>query len=149
MSKLVEVDQLTPREFQQFQDVIYQRSGIKIGDRKISLLSNRIRRRLRASGFDDFESYFRFLTSADSGEWEHFLDAITTHETSFFRTEVHYEWLSATFLPEALAAHRQGRRPSRLRIWSAACASGAEPYSVAICLAENKYRMLDWSTSIL
>ena len=145
----MEVAQLTPVEFDRFRDVIYARSGIRIGDRKLSLLSNRIRRRLRACGFDDFDSYYRYLTSAGSHELEYFLDAITTNETSFFRTGTHFEWLNETFLPEVIAAHRRGEHEQTLRFWSAACASGAEPYSIAILLAENRFRLSGWSWEVL
>jgi chemotaxis protein methyltransferase CheR len=146
----VTADQLNPREFEQFRGFIYQRSGIKIGDRKVSLLSNRIRRRLKARGFADFKTYYRYLSSPQAAdELEYFLDAITTNETSFFRTPAHFQWLKSSFLPEVVAAQRRGERKPSLRFWSAACASGAEPYSIAICLAENKFRMPDWSITIL
>ena len=84
-----------------------------------------------------------------SRELESFLDAITTNETFFFRTAKHFDWLKTDLLTELIAQHRAGQRPPSLRIWSAGCASGAEPYSIAICLAENMYRLRDWSLQIL
>lgn len=144
------IEQLNAKEFQRFRAFIYEQSGIKIGEGKVSLLSNRIRRRLKTCGFVDFEAYYRFLTSPEAtGELEFFLDAITTNETFFFRTTAHFQWLSASFLPEVLAACHRGERPPALRFWSAACASGAEPFSIAICLAEHKLRLRDWSLNIL
>ncbi len=144
------VEQLTQREFDKFRGFIYEQSGIRIGDRKVSLLSNRIRQRLRACGFADFNTYYRYLTSPETtSELEHFLDAITTNETFFCRTSAHFEWLKSSFIPEVVAAQQRGERKPSLRFWSAACASGAEAYSIAICLAENKFRLRDWSIMIL
>ena len=77
------------------------------------------------------------------------MDAITTNETFFFRTEKHFDWLKTDLLTELVAQHRTSKRSPSLRIWSAGCASGAEPYSIAICLAENMYRLRDWSLQIL
>ncbi len=147
---LVKIEQLNPREFEQFRGFIYDKSGIKIGDRKVSLLSNRIRRRLQACGFSNFNTYYQYLTSPQAtNELQHFLDAVTTNETFFFRTESHFQWLESAFMPEVLAAYRRGERSAALRFWSAACASGAEPFSIAICLAQNRLRFRDWSIEIL
>lgn len=146
----MKIKQLKPREFELFRGFIYEKSGIKIGDRKVSLLSNRIRRRLQACGFVDFDTYYRHLTSPQAAaELQHFLDAVTTNETFFFRTSSHFEWLKSTLMPEVLGAQRRGERTASLRFWSAACASGAEPFSIALCLAENKFRLRDWSIKIL
>jgi chemotaxis protein methyltransferase CheR len=146
----VEIERLNPRQFDRFRKFIYKNSGIRIDDKKTALLSNRIRRRLRAGNFANFDVYYRYLTSPPGArELESFLDAITTSETSFFRTPDHFEWLRLHFLPELVAAARRGERQNSLRIWSAGCASGAEPYSIAICVAENAFRLRDWSVSIV
>jgi chemotaxis protein methyltransferase CheR len=144
----VELEQLNARQFDRFRDLIYRTSGIRIADNKQSLLSNRIRRRLRPG--QDFDAYYRYVTSPEgNGEIEHFLDAITTNETFFFRTESHFDWFRSDFLGEVVAAERRGERPRSLRIWSAGCATGAEPYSLAICLRENLYRLRDWTLEIV
>ena len=93
-----------------------------------------MRRRLRATGISSFAEYYAFLTSpAGGGEMPLFLDAITTNETYFFRDTQHYDWLGETFLPEivqqAVAAETA---QDVLRIWSAACSTGEEPYSIAL-----------------
>ncbi len=143
-------ERLSSQQFDQFRNFIYENSGIHVDKNKVTLLSNRIRRRVNAGGFEDFDAYYRFLTSPKgAGELSGFLDAITTNETFFFRTEKQFEWLSTDWLTEQLALHRAGRREPRLRIWSAGCASGAEPYSIAICLAENMFRLRDWSLQII
>ncbi len=143
-------ERLSSQQFDQFRNFIYENSGIHVDKNKVTLLSNRIRRRVHAGGFADFDAYYRFLTSPPgAGELGGFLDAITTNETFFFRTEKQFEWLSTDWLTEQVALHRTGRREPRLRIWSAGCASGAEPYSIAICLAENMFRLRDWSLQII
>lgn len=143
-------ERLNSQQFDRFQTFIYDKSGIKVDDKKVTLLSNRIRRRLQAGDFENFDVYYRFLTSAaGEAELECFLDAITTNETFFFRTEKHFEWLQHDLLPELVAQQRAGTRSRSLRIWSAGCASGAEPYTIAICLAENSSRLRDWSLQIL
>jgi len=142
--------QLNAGQFERFRKFIYTKSGIRVPDNKVSLLSNRIRRRLRAGDFCDFDAYYRYLTSLKGrGELSHFLDAITTNETFFFRTQPHFDWLSGEFFTSVVAEQRRGTRERRLRIWSAGCANGAEPYSIAICLDENRYRFRDWSMSVL
>ncbi len=146
----MELEQLNPTQFARFRDFIYEKSGIRMNDNKLSLLSNRIRRRLRASEFDGFEAYYRHLTSPRGlDELGPFLDEVTTNETSFFRTVAHFDWFKTDFLAQVVAAERQGKRRPALRIWSAACAGGAEPYTIAICLLENLYRLRGWSLTVL
>ncbi|MGF1579631.1 MAG: CheR family methyltransferase [Gemmataceae bacterium] len=146
----MELQQLNQRQFEQFRDFIYAKSGIRIDERKITLLSNRIRQRLKANDIADFDSYYRCLRSPlGTSELEHFLDAITTNETFFFRTQAHFDWLKSEFLSELLLAERSGRREKTIRIWSAGCATGAEPYTIAICLAEQAFRLREWELSIL
>jgi chemotaxis protein methyltransferase CheR len=146
----VELVQLSQRLFDKFREHIYKVSGIRVGDNKLSLLSNRIRRRLKAGSFADFESYYRYLTGPNGPkELEHFLDSITTNETFFFRTQRNFEWFQGEFLNSVLADERRGERARSLRIWSAGCATGAEPYSLALCLWENRYRLQGWSQTIV
>ena len=144
------LQRLTPQQVERFGSFIYDRCGIRIDSKKVTLLSNRLRRRLHAGGFKDFDEYYRHLTSPQgSSELSAFLDAITTNETFFFRTSKHFEWLSDQWLGEVVREHREGRRKPSLKIWSAGCSSGAEPYSIAICLAENMFRLKDWKLEIL
>ncbi len=146
----MELEQLNPKQFTRFRDFIYEKSGIRINDNKLSLLSNRIRRRLRGGEFEGFDAYYRHLTSPRGlDELGPFLDEVTTNETSFFRTVAHFDWFKTDFLSQVVAAERQGKRRPALRIWSAACAGGAEPYTIAICLLENLYRLRGWSLTIL
>ena len=146
----VNPSQLTLKEFQQFQAFILKLCGISVADNKITLLSNRIRRRLRATNIPDFEHYLAHVKSAaGKEELEGFLNAITTNETSFFRTEKHFDWLRTEFVETMIAQAKAGERQRRLRIWSAACSTGEEPYSIALCLAENQHKLSGWKSEIL
>jgi len=145
-----ELSQLRQGEFDRFRAFIYGESGIHIPEHKVSLLSNRIRRRVKASGFADFEKYYHYLAGPKGRrEVEKFIDAITTNETAFFRTESQFDWFRKEFLPSVLAEKRRRDRPRTLRVWSAACATGAEPYSIAICLYENRLRLQGWSVTVV
>lgn len=148
--RIVELERLNPQQFEKFSDFIYRQTGIRIDRRKTVLLSNRIRRRLQASEFDNFDDYYRFLTSAaGTRELDGFLDAITTNETFFFRTPKQFLWLKEQFIPSLVTAQRSGERAASLRILSAGCATGAEPYSIAICLAEDALRLRGWDLRVV
>lgn len=144
------IERLTAQQFEKFRSFIYAKCGVRIDEKKIAFLSNRIGKRLRRGGYEDFDVYYRHLLSRQGeSELTYFIDAITTRETYFFRTEKHFDWLSQEYLAELIAQHRAGEREASLRLWSAGCSSGAEPYSLAICLAENRYRLRDWSLEVL
>lgn len=147
---MTDPEKLSPQQFGRFRDFIYRQSGIRMDVSKVTLVSNRIRRRLRAGAFADFDAYYSHLTSrAGLGELEQFLDAITTNETHFFRTPAHFEWFKQEFLAEMIASQRQRVQPAAFRVWSAACSTGEEPYSLAICVAEDRLRLKNWQISIV
>ena len=138
----MEHQQLTDAEFAEFQKLIFRLCGIQVPANKVMLLSNRIRRRLRATGTAGYADYLRLLkTRAGNDELAHFLDAITTNETSFFRTEKQFQWLQSEFLDDVCGRIRNGSHPATLRLWSAACSTGQEPGTMAICLAEQSVRL--------
>jgi len=142
--------QLTTRQFALFQDLIYRKSGIRMDPSKITLVTNRIRRRLQAKHLTDFDDYYRLVTSPGADEEAQlFLDAITTNETSFFRTPEHFAWFQGTFLREMVARFRAGQHPREIRVWSAACSTGEEPYSLAICLFEHRFHWHGCCPSVL
>lgn len=145
-----ELKKLTPEQFKLFQQFIYRETGIRMQDGKITLLSNRIRRRLRDLGLDSFEEYYRLLVAKKlPRELEPFIDAVTTNETHFFRTGGHFEWFSGPFLDDITARAAAGCHDRSLRVWSAACSSGEEAYSLAICLVESRQRIPGWRLSVL
>jgi chemotaxis protein methyltransferase CheR len=142
--------ELNDDEFAKFLALIYRASGIRIAENKRVLVSNRVRRRLRATGIETFAAYYGFLTSpAGAAEMPAFLDAVTTNETYFFRDQAHYDWLGDEMIPEAIREAGVHRRPRSLRIWSAACSTGEEPYSIALKLADRRGALLGWRLSVL
>lgn len=145
-----DIKTLTPEQFALFERMIYRKTGIRMQPGKITLLSNRIRRRLRQHGLETFEEYYTLLTAGSlKGELEEFIDAITTNETFFFRTEGHFDWFSGEFLNEMAARAVAREHPRSLKLWSAACSSGEEAYTLAICLAEARGKLAGWQLRIL
>jgi chemotaxis protein methyltransferase CheR len=121
--------ELGNRHFEQICGILYDVCGIKLGAGKEGLVKSRLQKRLRNLGFDDFETYVDFVQSENGAEeLATMVDALTTNKTSFFREPAHFEFLQKKILPNI-----QGQ----LRIWSAGCSSGEEPYSIAIMLHEE------------
>lgn len=145
-----ELERLSPEQFILFQQFIYRQTGIRMQESKITLLSNRIRRRLRELGIESFTEYYRGLVAKKfPGEFEHFIDAVTTNETHFFRTGGHFDWFCGPFLDGLVTLAAAGRHPRSVRVWSAACSSGEEAHSLAICLHESRQRLAGWQLSVL
>jgi chemotaxis protein methyltransferase CheR len=144
-------DQVTDVQLTKYADLIYKVTGIRISPQKKSLLSNRIRRRLKVTGIKDFEAYFNAIRTLDvnDDEWVAFVQEITTHETYLFRDEVQWDWFRNTFLDEIAAAARRGERERELRIWSAACSTGDECYTIASCIAAVMPNYSQWKIEIL
>ncbi|HLY11142.1 MAG TPA: CheR family methyltransferase, partial [Planctomycetota bacterium] len=121
-----------PREtFARFRALIYRLSGIALGDGKEGLVRSRVSKRMRVLGVADYDEYFERLMADTTGEEIiHLLDVISTNVTSFFREEEHFRLLG-----EIAGAWSKERR-TRLRLWSAACSTGEEPYSMAMTILE-------------
>lgn len=134
--------QLSDNEFRQLRRIVYETAGIAITDSGRTLLSSRVRRRLEVLNLDSFRHYLRSLAEdPDEAELTALLDSVCTKETSFFRTVPHFEWFTRDFLAEQIkSAHGQAGHPS-LRVWSAACSTGEEAYSLAILLAQHQSRL--------
>lgn len=145
----MDATQLTTKEFELFQALIFRLCGIRVSENKVTLLSNRIRRRVKSTGVADFQAYLALLQSpAGRAEFEDFLNVVTTNETSFFRTEKHFDWLRTEFMEDVRERFRQGQHSQSVRLWSAACSTGEEPYTIAMCLAENRIKLPDWKFQI-
>ena len=127
-------DKLSDRIFNQVRQLIKQRAGIDLHDGKRSLVQSRLLRRLRALNIATFEEYLPLVEDPRSGEAELFLNALTTNVTEFFREPHHFELLSKEVLPELMRIHARDRR---IRIWSAGCSSGEEPYTLAMVVRES------------
>jgi chemotaxis protein methyltransferase CheR len=122
---------LSQPEFQRFHDLIYQHAGIHYPVEKLALLSNRIRRRLRASKIASYDAYLTRLQAPNSPELISFLDSVTTNETYFFRCQRHWDFFREW--AQKRAADPLARREG-FRIWSAAASSGAEAFTITIVL---------------
>lgn len=119
---------LSDAQFRRICQLIYQRAGIVLADHKRDMVYNRLVRRLRTLGLDDFGRYLAMLeANANSAEWQAFINSLTTNLTAFFREAHHFP---------TLAEHAR-RRQGEYRVWSAAASTGEEPYSIAITLADT------------
>jgi chemotaxis protein methyltransferase CheR len=146
----VSVDyELRDRDFHKIARLVRDRTGIVINERKRAFVLSRLGRRLRVLGLKDFATYCRLLEDPAEGDAERamLVNAVTTNHTSFFREPHHFEYLAATVLPEIVAGDTQRNR--RLRIWSAGCSTGEEPYSLAMILCEHRQKFTDWDCRIL
>jgi chemotaxis protein methyltransferase CheR len=120
-------------EFRFLREFVLEHCGIALGEQKRQLVQGRLLRRLRALRLRDFESYCQILRNDPDSELGELASAISTNVTSFFREMHHYDFLIQTQLPLWLQQKRNG---GRLRIWSAGCSTGEEPYALAMVLAE-------------
>ena len=122
---------LTPGEFEKIRRLAHEKFGLDLKQGKQELVSARLGKILRSSGFHTFGEYYDHVAADRTGEaLTALIDALTTNYTSFMREPAHFEFLRRTLAPEL------GGR-SGARIWSAACATGEEPYSIAMCLSEE------------
>ncbi len=130
---------------------MYDRLGIRLSPKKKTLVANRVMRRLRETCCATFGEYLDYLEGlgVDDVEWDAFTEEITTHETYMFRDPVHWEWFEKDFLPLKKAEASRRRGVPSLRIWSAACSSGEEPYTIAACVAGSLVDVRRWRIQII
>jgi len=140
--------QLRKEEFRAFQDLIHRESGIFLADHKQALLGGRLHSRLRALGLTSYGDYFKAVQK-DEAERIEMLDRISTNETHFFREPHQFEFLKTQVLPRWVEDARAGRRSRSIRVWSAACSTGEEPYSIAMLLLDQLPASEGWSIEIL
>lgn len=141
---------ISDKEFQLFRDIIFRETGIHMSDRKRNLVVARLSKRLRALNLSSFSEYYQFLSeSSDAGnELINLINRVTTNKTDFFRERHHFDFLHSEVLPSYIEAARRGRE-RRLRIWSAGCSSGEEPYSIAMTVSEALQNERGWDAKIL
>jgi chemotaxis protein methyltransferase CheR len=136
--------------FAKYRELIYKVAGIQIPETKMVMVTNRLRRRLRATGIADFAAYFTFVTSmAGALELPQFIDEMTTNETYFYRDVHHFDWLSESFFPQIAEEGRSRKRPRSLRIWSAASSTGEELYSIALRFLPHRALFSGWTVTLL
>ena len=138
-------------EFQAFRELIYRQTGITLADNRLQLVESRLRKRLRKLGLTSYRRYFDYLQDQDSNgsEMQEMINRVTTNKTDFFREEHHFEYLQKTVFPEIIRQAEAGLRPPSLRIWSAACSTGEEPYSLAMTVQESFAHLSGWDIRIL
>ena len=151
LAPLGRLTEVTDNELARYAELIYERTGIRISPQKKTLLSNRLRRRLKETGVCGFAEYYNRLRRLrpNDPEWDAFLQEITTHETFLFRDEGQWEWFRKVYLPGCAAEARSGNRPRHLRIWSAACSTGDEAFTAACCIADCLPNHAQWQICIL
>jgi chemotaxis protein methyltransferase CheR len=127
-------DTLSARNFARLAQHVYEVAGIKLPDAKKTMVEGRLRRRIQAVGIHTLDAYCDHLFADENAAVETplLINAVTTNKTDFFREPAHFDFLVGTALP---ALVRQGVR--RLRVWSAACSTGPEPYTLAMLLDDQ------------
>lgn len=138
---------LPESEFALFQRLVQNRAGIWLSDVKKALVFGRLSRRVRELGLRSFLEYYK-LVQEDEAECIEMLDRISTNETSFFREPHHFEFLEQRVFPRWAAEAAAGQRQRRIRVWSAGCSSGEEPYSVAMAIRAYE-PFTEWDVQII
>lgn len=125
---------------------VARNAGIILGPNKRQLVQGRLARRLRVLGLPDYQAYCDYLMESGGQERDGLINAITTNVTGFFREQHHFDALGAYMLPQAMQRNAATRR---LRLWSAGCSSGEEPYSMAMASRRAMARTGHWDLKIL
>lgn len=134
------------KDFEHIRDLVGERTGIVLSDHKITMVYGRLSRRLRQLKLSSFRDYLKLLEDESGTELVEFTNALTTNLTSFFREPHHFEYMKN----EALPALVKNRPEQRLRVWSAGCSTGEEPYTIGITLQESLERFIrNWDVKIL
>jgi len=139
--------ELTDREFNTISNMVKDLCGINLHQGKKELIKARLTKRLREVRMERYSDYIDFVgTEAGGAELLSMLDALSTNLTFFFREIAHFDLLAQTIIPEMMSRHAADRK---LRIWSAGCSSGEEPYSIACVMNEIVKDRLTWDVRIL
>ncbi len=127
-------DLLSDVEFDKFRKIIYDESGITFSATNRSILDSRLKERLREKGMTDIEAYYKVITS-DKEEMKVMLDSVTTNLTRFFRNQPHFDALIHYVIPHILEEKKKSGDRT-VRVWSAGCSTGEEPYTIAMILKD-------------
>lgn len=142
------IPDLADEEFRLFQDLVLRESGIHLGEKNRAMLISRLWKRLRALELNSFSSYYRRVR-ADPAEMVLMLDCICTNETHFFREPAAFDCLRQRVFPEWREAAEANERSRTIRVWSAACSTGEEPYSLAMTLLTEFPPAAGWNVEVL
>lgn len=138
---------LTGEEFKLFKNLIYEESGMFLAETKKEYLENRLLKRMRATNMTTPYWYYRFLLANRKAELLVLLDILTINETSFFRNEPQFEMFRKVLLPDVIERRKRGIQ-KKLRIWSAGCSTGEEPYSIAMTVLDAVPYPEQWDIKI-
>ncbi|MFY9269847.1 MAG: protein-glutamate O-methyltransferase [Candidatus Manganitrophaceae bacterium] len=134
---------ITDKEFKEFSGLVYEKSGITLSEQKRTLLISRLSKRLRQLNLESFRDYYEIVVAESDGEeLTRMLDLVSTNKTDFFREPKHFEFLRDQILPGL-------EQTKRIRIWSSACSSGEEPYTIAMTLFDGVTSPSQWDCKIL
>ena len=150
MEKKLSTTFLSNAEFEKLSRFIYAQCGIKLTTAKKNMVEARLRKRLKDLEMNSYSEYCDYIFSrdVDDSEITQMVDVITTNKTDFFREPKQFDFLSDTALPELINLDKTGiNRP--LRVWSAGCSSGEEPYTLSIVLNEFANKINNYSFGIL
>jgi chemotaxis protein methyltransferase CheR len=141
--------EINDQEFEEIRRLVYTTAGITLNDSKRALVVARLSKRLRHHGLSSFHAYCKYLrkSDADGSEMRELVNCITTNKTEFFREPHHFDWLRRVIIPE-VKSRAQASGVRKVRIWSAGCSTGQEPYSIAMVLAEE-LGLSGWDVRIL
>lgn len=128
-------DFLTDQEFRMFSDLIYTASGITFSDTNRSILESRLKEKLRDKKLEKVSDYYAMIMK-DSEEQKSLLDSVTTNLTRFFRNQPHFDALENYVIPE-LVKVKKAEGKNKLKIWSAGCSTGEEPYTIAMVMKKH------------
>ncbi len=134
----------TREDFDFLRKISNEHSGILVPDDKFDMFYGRLSKRIRKLSLSNFKEYCTYLKNNPEEEFTEFINAVTTNLTSFFREKHHFDYLKSTLIPELLNTNRTKKS---IKVWSAGCSTGEEPYSLAITLLENV--PADWEVKIL
>lgn len=138
--------ELKDREFRLLSDFIQTNYGIKMPDTKRIVLQGRLQKRLKALAMTDFKTYVEYVFSPRGrDEIIHMIDVVSTNKTDFFRESSHFDYLTNTILPQLVDANKY----RNVKVWSAGCSSGEEPYTLAMVLNEFREKNSGFDFSIL
>jgi chemotaxis protein methyltransferase CheR len=136
----------TDKHFSRIRKFVTAHTGIVLTDAKKDMVYGRLSKRIRAKFEGSFDAFCHAVDEGDKAEQEYLINAITTNLTAFFRENHHFEYLRDKLIPELLRQKQQSRK---IRIWSAGCSTGEEPYSLAMTLREAIPGIDNWDVKIL
>lgn len=137
---------MSDSSFDRIRQFVSEHTGIVLSDAKKDMVYGRLSKRVRTGRYNNFDAFCDVLDAGDQEEQEFLINAITTNLTSFFREQYHFDYLANTLIPELI---KHSNSSKRIRIWSAGCSTGEEPYSIAMILKESIADIVQWDVKIL